>query len=1501
MIKETPQQQQQQNKQGLPVASSAADTALSAVLQSELLVLSNETRRKQPNVKIILDRILSELRSSVALQTCLQQNCVDLVTALLNACTGPAASRCTAPAINIVFRLSSSRPLSISAECLADMLQIIEHGATASERDGGGEDVQLRCLQAAIPLWQHYGEGLLHEQGRLALTLYSVCIRLCGAPLGVGNAAIAITRQLLVDLFERAVEGVQDDEPVDDNDGDGRDAGSTSATARLVLDQVIVDVCSWLSGQPAVNIVLPGPATIPSLLFVLELWEGLLQQQAPLVASLPEIVALLREQACPVLVRRLSDPQADFGLAVRLWRVVLVLLGQYPDLLPVECEIFLSLMTRTLLEDAESDLARLLVLETINELLESTTCQHLFTLSGSLPGSESPAFTDLLRALFRTALDQITDLAMAQQGNTAPLSLESSSIRTPLLSCFVDRNQPSGGVPASYSLFLLFSALQKLTGLVGTQQLEASASTVLQANGRAMAEIVDRLGSGIRLDARWRQASFTLFQEWAIIAAKTAASGDCLDRALEAMAVIAYSIADNRPDDASPSLMAAGAVIDIAGHVGNQLSPSNWVLVVRTIQAIDVCLLAGGGAGTDLKDRTDSLLAQSKTLSIESFIDVQSAIKDVIGECTNNPDLDMSVRLLPTGRLKQISDDGQLYAGSPAAWTGLSDGLAVLVGCPESALRQAGCDIAASCTLNYYLLCDGDDQVRGLALLQRLIADGAGWADSYKAAVETLHRLVSQHGDGLGMASWISILQGCTAVLDAAPSARGIEMPELFLLRCVFSLLRLIGSDFIGSLVTAESDTALPTLTLFVGLLGRIARSRASSDLNLSLAAIGQLWDVADAAVTCHSPAGWMVVLGELAAGAADPRCEVRNSCVQTVFRTVEVHARELGADWQAVFERIIGRLCALVDDCYAQILEAETSDMMICQGDELLAHHTRNTEAKLWDETIVLILQGMTQVVREHLAKIVDIVPIWSQFTDRLTLAVTGSRRPEVVAVGMTCLQAIIASSSIGQTTWPHWEGVWTSLVDDVPSHMDNCPECFDQSTLHAHLQCISTLLARFSSDRIVSQGNYSMVGAAFQAIQRAVLHPPSPDDRVHDCDAPSQLQRAALDWLGSESILTLYAQVPASRAALLELTANVLVAAAAVPDQSIELCGSLTPWARRQHRPVLGDTRSGEEEDQHHHHRRDFSRVALCQALMEDCLQGKLVSWLGGSDDHDDTDSALLLWQCGAVRQVLLALTRWAGDLKYRAPRHRAPNLAAPWRTATETLLQIIQSGVAVLRDEEGFWQLVAESLATVLRNAVIAVPWDISAEQLESDEDIDRQTLSFIDGLLIADGPSSIPEGPAELLLDAVCDASRLYNCITDSRNILLAPAHSIDNTEPVVKARLAADSLLLLFRHDRARSFLLRRVSGALDSFLETQRCLGLVSAPQYSSTHTHTSMPNFTIFRTRQEELLFLMDKMLGCDDLIKANYRPLVHLLTTPGIPRAVASRAEQLLLQLRF
>ncbi|XP_020087242.1 protein MON2 homolog isoform X3 [Ananas comosus] len=150
----------------------------------------------------------------------------------------------------------------------------------------------------------------------------------------------------------------------------------------------------------------------------------------------------------------------------------------------------------------------------------------------------------------------------------------------------------------------------------------------------------------------------------------------------------------------------------------------------------------------------------------------------------------------------------------------------------------------------------------------------------------------------------------------------------------------------------------------------------------------------------------------------ADERPEVRNSAIRTLFQILGSHGQKISRImwedclWQYVFP-ILERVSHL----------AATSSRDEWQGKELgtrggkavhmLIHHSRNTAQKQWDETIVLVLGGITRLLRSFfpfLQSLNNFSTGWELLLNFVKNSIlNGSKEVALAAIG--CLQTVVIS----------------------------------------------------------------------------------------------------------------------------------------------------------------------------------------------------------------------------------------------------------------------------------------------------------------------------------------------------------------------------------------------------------------------------------------------------------------------------------------------------------
>lgn len=311
--------------------------------------------------------------------------------------------------------------------------------------------------------------------------------------------------------------------------------------------------------------------------------------------------------------------------------------------------------------------------------------------------------------------------------------------------------------------------------------------------------------------------------------------------------------------------------------------------------------------------------------------------------------------------------------------------------------------------------------------------------DVRAGSLKILLHVLERHGEKLRY-SWTNILEMLRSVADAS---------EKDLVTLGFQSLRVIMND---GLSTIPADC----LHVCIDVTG--AYSAQKTELNISLTAIGLLWTSTDfiakgllygpieedigiqnvqstnkqsngekgeeqtlnlATIVDHDKLLFSVfsLLQNL---GADERPEVRNSAVRTLFQTLGSHGQKLSKNmwedclWNYVFPTL---------DRASHM--AATSSKVEWQGKELgtrggkavhmLIHHSRNTAQKQWDETIVLVLGGISRILRSFFPFIRTLNNFWSGWESLLRFVKNSilNGNKEVALAAINCLQSTVLSHS--------------------------------------------------------------------------------------------------------------------------------------------------------------------------------------------------------------------------------------------------------------------------------------------------------------------------------------------------------------------------------------------------------------------------------------------------------------------------------------------------------
>jgi hypothetical protein len=276
------------------------------------------------------------------------------------------------------------------------------------------------------------------------------------------------------------------------------------------------------------------------------------------------------------------------------------------------------------------------------------------------------------------------------------------------------------------------------------------------------------------------------------------------------------------------------------------------------------------------------------------------------------------------------------------------------------------------------------------------------------------------------------------------------------LIRVAFQCLQGIVSDYMSQL---DCECIILIIAAIVKFASQL------HDLNVSLTAIGLLWNVADhlhqnksrielekieLSHESNTPnlafiyeyfkqsdlslydSIWMALFSKLSEICIDPRPAIRKSACQTLFATITTHGDLLelrtwqAIPWQILFpllHQVRTRSCVAIDmkfqtptsgSLYADSLGGE-EDSLNSGCESLVLHHSRNTAQKQWSETQVIALSGVTKVFtskRDKLASIHNFNRAWNVLLEFIKTAAL-SKVFEISLAALKCFQDLLSIES--------------------------------------------------------------------------------------------------------------------------------------------------------------------------------------------------------------------------------------------------------------------------------------------------------------------------------------------------------------------------------------------------------------------------------------------------------------------------------------------------------
>lgn len=514
----------------------------------------------------------------------------------------------------------------------------------------------------------------------------------------------------------------------------------------------------------------------------------------------------------------------------------------------------------------------------------------------------------------------------------------------------------------------------------------------------------------------------------------------------------------------SKNFQAMKTIFEIASELANDLGPA-WNMVLEAMYSLDNTIMDPNIVGSadarnlaeieDLKRIMQGLFDSTKNMSREGVVSLLGGLRDV------------SLHHLPQAEMVATPKMSALYrmvdvflANSFRAhdlWALFLSHVLELVQDPKSSVREAAIDAlgkAINGTLANLHVSDRDRAGRGaggkgaggdglctvdvdkndvanvdaqqLQLLENmvLVALESLYNDNERdvqlGVLKVLGQVLQRNGEHL--------TDGWTPVLRLLASAGEASSPETVALGC--ESLQIVYNDYLDRMDDRNVQKCLAVAEIY---------GRQETDVNVSLSIISMIWNLGDmlgsrdasASSVSGSEALLDVIYDALFKISKDARPEVRNSGSRSLFAMVAAHGNRLSADlwstclWEKLFPLLRYSFHMSVTSSKE---EAEAALLGKSKGEQvrLVVHHSRNTEQKQWDETVVVCLVGMSRLMHsqfERMTRMPGFDDGWSELMLVIESSLAGGRK-EVALSAMSLLSGLLGDSpeirsSLSEAMW--------------------------------------------------------------------------------------------------------------------------------------------------------------------------------------------------------------------------------------------------------------------------------------------------------------------------------------------------------------------------------------------------------------------------------------------------------------------------------------------------
>lgn len=300
--------------------------------------------------------------------------------------------------------------------------------------------------------------------------------------------------------------------------------------------------------------------------------------------------------------------------------------------------------------------------------------------------------------------------------------------------------------------------------------------------------------------------------------------------------------------------------------------------------------------------------------------------------------------------------------------------------------------------------------------------------DAQKGILLIALHVLQRHGESLTR-GWIPILR----MLEAVPMTGD---PELIV--AGYDSIELVINDYL-SLVPPELQAKCLDVASSYG--------NQSVALNVSLSAVSLLWSATDqlgksggvrhtdtSTSDSRTRPGRAVIVSNtdtklssssllfsvfrlLQTLSLDRRPEVRNSGIRTYFGVLASNASHLSLEaWATCVEDSILPLLTSVYHISATSSSEEAKPTVLGRDQggksvEMIVHHSRNSERKQWDESLVLTFNGLTKVLRSSLPSLIQLTDFFEAWRKIILICKASIEKGtrEAATAGIALLTAVV------------------------------------------------------------------------------------------------------------------------------------------------------------------------------------------------------------------------------------------------------------------------------------------------------------------------------------------------------------------------------------------------------------------------------------------------------------------------------------------------------------